>query len=128
MVRNELDIILKCLRCPNEAAKRRHICERCKSRQFTARNPLKRKWYDIRNSARRRGYIFSISFQEFTELPEIQKLLYKYRDKERCYTCDRIDNNKGYIVGNIQIITKCANRHKFWHDDCKVKEKIDYPF
>lgn len=32
-------------------------------------------------------------------------------------TIDRIDNDKGYFIGNIQVLTKHDNSSKYWKTD-----------
>ena len=78
--------------------------------------------YIIRNvkfSAKRRNIEFNITFRDFS-LPEFCPLLgirltYRgsgdFNSNERA-TLDRIDNTKGYVKGNVWIISRLANAMK----------------
>lgn len=78
--------------------------------------------YIIRNSkfmAKRRGIFFDLQYTDF-ELPEYcpilnVKLEYgagKNGNSPYHATLDRIDNSKGYIKGNVMIISRLANAMK----------------
>lgn len=78
--------------------------------------------YIIRNSkymAKRRNIHFDLTYQDF-ELPEYCpilniKLEYGAGNNGNSYchaTLDRIDNSKGYIKGNVMIISRLANAMK----------------
>lgn len=80
------------------------------------------KGYIIRNTkfmAKRRGIYFDLLYKDI-ELPETCPLLgikirYGKGDHGNApdhYTLDRIDNNKGYINGNIIILSRLANQMK----------------
>ena len=80
------------------------------------------KGYIIRNSkymAKRRGIYFNLKPSDF-ELPERCPILgYKLEygtgndgNSPRHATLDRIDNTKGYIPGNVMIISRLANAMK----------------
>lgn len=80
------------------------------------------KGYMIRNiksSAKRRGIVFDLHYTDLT-LPKYCPLLgleLKYRGEvefnsiDRA-TVDRIDNTKGYVEGNVWIISRLANSMK----------------
>lgn len=74
---------------------------------------------NIKGNAKRRDIEFNITYKDFT-LPEYCPLLnlrLKYRgedgfnDNDRA-TLDRIDNTKGYIPGNVWILSRLANTMK----------------
>ena len=76
--------------------------------------------YIIRNSkycAKRRGIYFDLKYTDF-ELPEYcpilgMKLEYEGDGNSPSHaTLDRIDNSKGYIPGNVMIISRLANAMK----------------
>lgn len=78
--------------------------------------------YIIRNSkytAGRRGIYFNLKYTDF-ELPKYCPILgvkLEYgagNDGNSPYhaTLDRIDNNKGYIPGNVMVISRLANAMK----------------
>ena len=78
------------------------------------------KGYMIRNSkfsSKRRNIEFSLDYTDI-ELPETCPLLetplnYKGNFQDPFYpTLDRIDNSKGYIKGNVMVISRLANYMK----------------
>lgn len=80
----------------------------------------RRKGYMIRNvkySAKRRGIDFNLNYTDL-ELPAYCPLLgiklnytTRYQDCDHA-TIDRIDNNLGYIKGNIIVLSRLANNMK----------------
>jgi hypothetical protein len=86
-------------------------------KDWVARNPLKSLLYHAKARARNHGREFSISEKDLT-LPEVCPLLgtaFKQKDHEgklilgTSYSLDRIDSSKGYIPGNVQVISLRAN-------------------
>jgi len=80
------------------------------------------KGYIIRNSkfmAKRRGIHFDLKYTDF-DLPEYCpildiKLTFKSQSSGNEYnhaSLDRIDNNKGYIKGNVIVLSRLANAMK----------------
>ncbi len=84
---------------------------------------LHKKYRSKRKNAKTKGYSFSITFDEYKELMSMDKCYYtgilmtlnlpnpkklKFSDK----TIDRIDNNKGYVTGNVVVCSNLANNFK----------------
>ena len=77
----------------------------------------------LRDNARKRAMIKSMDFELYTfkDLPKIPKKC-PYLDIDLVVGCiggvdnspsvDRIDNKKGYVKGNVQIISRKANQIK----------------
>lgn len=80
-------------------------------------------WYDIIQSAKRRNIEFSISIEDGWNifLKQNKKCALTNRELQFAVRCglrgnaslDRIDNNKGYITGNVQWVHKDVNRMKW---------------
>ena len=96
--------------------------EHCKTADKTwqQNNPLKHMIRAARKSSKRRGIEFSITEDDFTSLPShcpILEIELTYGGacevaKPSAASFDRIDNSKGYIKGNVQIISWRANKLK----------------
>lgn len=80
----------------------------------------RKKGYIIRNSkfqSRRRGIPFDLTYEDL-ELPShcpilgIQLEYFNTGNSPNHYTLDRIDNTKGYIKGNVIIMSRLANAMK----------------
>lgn len=82
------------------------------------------KGYMVRNvkfGAKRRGIEFDLTYHDF-DLPKVCPLLnviLSYRSsKDNSFnsanraTLDRIDNSKGYVKGNVWVISRLANSMK----------------
>lgn len=124
-------------------AKNGNYCYSCVIRKWKLKNPEKYCYYVLRNNARARGKIFTITFEEFLEVAI--KFNY-FKGKGRSATSLHIDRKRedvGYVKGNIQVLTNTANFKKFlsWsHDEkgkptqfkfsqpTKINEQETYPF
>lgn len=77
-------------------------------------NPEYYLWHSAKQRAKQSNLDFSIDIEDIhipNQCPVLQtKFIWK--DKEYAASLDRIDNTKGYIKGNIQVISKKANRMK----------------
>lgn len=77
-------------------------------------NPEYYLWHSARQRAKVNGLEFSIEVSDVV-IPAICPALLVplvWKDKEFGASIDRIDNSKGYVKGNIQVISKKANRMK----------------
>lgn len=94
-----------------ERAKRQRKYEKAKL------SPQRLIWQRIKASAKARGLEFDLRVEDIV-LPEIcpyTGLLLKFnegRPGRDSYTVDRIDNSKGYIKGNIEVVSYQANAMK----------------
>lgn len=86
--------------------------KRCKD------NPEKTLWRSARDRAARRGQEFSISIEDII-IPAICPILciplFQSTTRTACKNSpvlDRIDNTKGYVKGNIAVISHRANTLK----------------
>ena len=86
--------------------------------QFRKNNPEKIMWYSSKNRAKKLGIDFNIDVEDIV-IPDVCPYLGISITKElgngRVETnasIDRVDSSKGYIKGNIQIISDLANRMK----------------
>lgn len=77
-------------------------------------SPEKRLYKSAKYSARKRGLEFSIELSEVV-IPEVCPILKTKFERFTDYapSIDRIDNSKGYVKGNIQIISRKANSMKY---------------
>lgn len=87
-------------------------------------------FYAAQSRARKKGIEFNIQLSDIV-LPELCPVLgipMKKNDnkcKDSSYSLDRVDNSKGYIKGNIQVISNKANilKNSLTPDLCdKIKE------
>ena len=84
------------------------------ARQYRLNNPEHILLRRTKNRAKKLGRDFNLTLED-VRIPErcpIFKTKFVYGDRRLCASIDRIDNNKGYVKGNIQIISMRANRMK----------------
>lgn len=130
-------MIRKCKFCSVEFGytnlKQIFCSSKCRSRILYYENPVKYRnkqkelrqfqkdanqnyyiWYMIKTRAKRKNISFDIEVEDIivpNECP-ILKIPLHYECRENTPSMDRIDNSKGYIKGNIQIVSYKANTMK----------------
>lgn len=84
-------------------------------------NPLKFMLARAKSRAKEKGFAFNLTVEDFPILPDkcpVLGLSLKYTDAnakmgDPCIaTFDRVDNSKGYVRGNVAIVSLRANRLK----------------
>lgn len=91
-------------------------CKACKkSRWDWSQVPLeKRIYHRVKARAKKKGVEFNIELEDIV-IPEecpVFRVSFVYGDHLWTPSLDRLDNAKGYIKGNIQIISNKANMMK----------------
>ena len=89
------------------------------NQKYISDNPEKRLFWGIKNSAKGRNTEFSITIEDII-IPkscpllgiELTNILGRGGVIDSNPSVDRIDNSKGYIKGNVWVISKLANRMK----------------
>lgn len=86
-------------------------------KEWRTREPLKRLYCGAKSRAKRLGQEFNISLEDLQiplTCPILNIPLYRTDGKatDNSPSLDRIDNSKGYVKGNVQIISNKANKHK----------------
>jgi hypothetical protein len=88
-------------------------CSKHRQREYRKNNPIKAAFQNLRSNASRRGKDFSLTFEQFKSFAiETDYIAGKGRTVES-YHIDRIDENQGYHVWNIQVLTNSENVKKY---------------
>lgn len=87
-----------------------------KTRLYYLNNPVKRLLYSTKQTARKYNYDFSLDETDIV-IPEYCpylgiKITNLPKQNDSNPSVDRIDSSKGYVKGNIEVISSKANRMK----------------
>lgn len=104
--------ICKSKGCKNPKVKQRNFCYKCASRKWRADNPLKAAYNALRDNAKRRGKEFDLTLKQFEKFCIKTEYLIGKGKKKESYSIDRKDDNKGYTLSNIRILTLSENTLK----------------
>lgn len=111
------------------AANRERINEHQK--QYREANPEQYLWTQAKSRAKRRGLVFNLELSDIV-VPEFCPVLglkleqCEGRQQDNSPSLDRIDSSKGYIKGNIKVISLRANRIKNDATPEELRKVADY--
>jgi hypothetical protein len=115
--------------CSNDS-KGRAKCSTCRSRDCRLKDPVRYFLNNLRKSAAKRDIFFDLELEEFRAWG-IKNNFRFYSGEIRMETdsVDRIENDKGYIITNIQKLTVLQNVKKYHSHDKHNKqwEPVDTP-
>jgi hypothetical protein len=87
-------------------------CITCQTRIYRANHPARDAYFHIKDRARRRNQIFTITLDDLLAVPRIDEyLLLRGRGIDDLHL-DRIQVHLGYAPGNLQVITAEENLRK----------------
>jgi hypothetical protein len=113
-------MILTCLTCAREWERksgRSLHCYTCRQRRNRSNNPIVVAFHNIKNRARQRGKEFLLTIDEFTEFCLQTNYIELKGRKATDYSIDRKNDDKGYIAGNLQLLTISDNSRKQQRDN-----------
>lgn len=115
-----------CSECKwREAAPLRRKCHRCRSRAYALKFPIRKVFYDLRHSAKRRDIPFELDLPWFEKWIVTTEYMEKRGRSSDDLTIDRINEELGYTKTNIQVLRKGDNSSKF-HQHYKIKSARMY--
>lgn len=115
--------LCKTARCRNRARKSGADCPKCHQRAWRASRPMRAAYATLRDHARSRGIVFAISFEYFERFAIEAEYIEKTGPFAGCVTVDRIDNRRGYVVDNIQALSRAENASKRMKQDAARMER-----
>lgn len=104
-----------CKNKPNE--KKRGLCHKHYSIHRRIVDPIYNRYVNFKGNALRRGKVFHISLPEFREWCIKTGYIIQKGKRGRNCSIDRINNNFGYFIWNIQIKSSEANTRKYYEHD-----------
>jgi hypothetical protein len=92
------------------------LCPKCNSERVKSINPIKRMLARAKSRSKTRNHEFNIEFEDII-VPEycpILNIKLEYNSgraggESNSPSLDRIDNTKGYVKGNVIVISQLAN-------------------
>ena len=106
--------------CRNKIKTGKH-CSSCRSKKSRQANPVKYAYMNLKHNAKKRGVLFTITFEQFKDwCVKVKYIGFSGRSADSL-TIDRRYNDIGYHIDNIQVLTKTNNVVKYFHYDYRVK-------
>lgn len=99
--------------CLGTPVKGRNFCHKCRSRKYRLKNPCKDAYYKLKGNANRRGIKFELSYEYWKQWCEETGYLETRGTSGESMTVDRVKAYKGYVDGNLQILTRVENVEKY---------------
>lgn len=104
-------------RCKSKRKDKHRFCAKHSHRYKKATDLLGYVYDNLRCNARRRGKVFTLTRQEFEQFCAETNYLELRGKTGKSASIDRVDNRKGYELGNIRILTLSENTHKRNNED-----------
>lgn len=110
-------------RCRNYSAKRRDgrskgaKCHACRIATWRKNSPMRAAYHTLKSHASARGIEFRITFEDFRSFALKSELIGNTGQTAESLTIDRRDNLKGYVLDNIQPMTRAENAAKLAKQD-----------
>ena len=110
-------------RCVTENCKNRRgngrFCHKCHSRKVRSKNPIKYAFDTLKFNAKRRGRAFTITLDYFKQIISGTNYIHEKGRTKLALQIDRIDNELGYVPGNLRVVTQEEN-HKAYLEYIKT--------
>lgn len=111
--------------CKNKPNPRKSgLCHKHYARHRRIVDPVYDRYVNFKNNALRRCKDFTITLNEFRKFCNDTGYILKKGMRGRNCTIDRIKNNVGYHIGNIQILRMDKNLEKYH----KIDKHNEFPF
>lgn len=103
--------------CNNERAFQRTVCFKCRSKVIREKDRVRFAFYMIRKSAKKRGIEFKLDIDFFRKFCLDHGYIQNSGRLRDQLSIDRIENDKGYLNDNIQVLSKGFNSSKYHNFD-----------
>ncbi len=119
-----------CYGCVNVPVKAKlGMCHKHYARHRKEIDPVYDRYVNFKGNALRRGKEFTITLIQFRSFCHCTGYILTKGKRGRNATVDRIDNNFGYHIWNIQLLTAHQNTRKYYdHDRYNLDITEDLPF
>jgi hypothetical protein len=110
--------------CGRKRPKRGRICSGCLMLRWRTNHPERSAYSAIKESARKRKIFFSLTFKEFSDWARKHNYVDNRGRASGDFHVDRIRDEEGYHLGNIQVLTAADNTRKELRRRHAAREKI----
>jgi hypothetical protein len=97
--------------CGNKPLDGRALCGKCRTKKYRRNNPISSRLSALKQNAKRRGIDISLTLAEFTQFCEETGYV-SMLEAGVDITIDRKDDQYGYHLWNLQILTRAENTKK----------------
>lgn len=123
--------VVICKLCDQKTCKPgRKQCHRCRSSNYRLKFPVRKVFYDLRSSAKKRKIEFQITLPDFEKWIKTTGYMENRGRGADNLNIDRREEGGVYSIKNIQCITKSENSKKYHESLRKYEEELmkDVPF
>ncbi len=100
-------------KCRKTPAPKHNYCYACINKRFREKNPERNAFNVQRNNAKRRGHKFTVSFEYWLKFIQKTNYMAGRGITKTSLHVDKIIDSKGYVPGNLQVLTNTANVRKY---------------
>jgi hypothetical protein len=101
-----------CRRTVDKKKEHSPFCWKCRFRIRKEKNPLRYFWSSMRRTAKKRGKLFALPFEDYKRLAEKANYAELKGKSSMSLSIDRVENSLGYWPWNVQCITIRQNSRK----------------
>ena len=107
------------------------VCKTCRkplsAENYTTHSTVYKLWYRAKRRAKKRGQEFAIQMEDIV-MPELCPVFNVPFEENTIYAAslDRIDSTRGYVIGNIQVLSTRANTLKNDATADELKKLLDF--
>jgi cupin superfamily acireductone dioxygenase involved in methionine salvage len=115
--------------CRNSPRKGRRHCHKCSKRQYRQQHAMLSAYQRLKDGARRRGKLFDLTFEQFEQFAIRTQYMTKRGIYKHSYHIDRIREDRGYTIDNIQVLTNSENirkslRYRYNDEERRMEFKV----
>lgn len=102
------------------------LCYKHYRRKRRKLDPVGIRYQDFTGNARKRGIPCNVTLKEFRQFCVDNDYIVVKGQRGRAATIDRIRNNEGYYIGNMQILSLRANVKKYNTEDRNAPDFVPF--
>lgn len=99
--------------CRHKVRKGHLRCSRCESQRWRKQHPVHAAYLALKANAKRRGKFFDLTLDQFEAFAVRTGYMKKKGIYQESWHIDRINEDGGYTIDNIQVLTNRQNVRKY---------------